>query len=321
MKVFESLEGAIAAVPGAKVVDICTPPSLHKARIIEALKSRKHVLCEKPFVINPAEAAEIEQAAEESECSVVVMHNWLGHPAILSLKHEIASGSLGEIVAAHCIWVADHTRDRQGIADPHHWVHSLGGGRLEETIPHIIYTLMTLLQDTTLKVQSTEFGKGTSYPWVRADTLAAFLTGERGSATIYMTFAAEHQHVAFTVVGKDHSAEAILDTRVVDRVGIRYTRRDVRAILEKLYWLADGIRRRIAVAVRDSIGRLRPYRREGDIWLMNEFVRSIEQGTPPPVNLAEAVATVRVTRDICDRMGSVPGAQMHGGELPSTIGT
>ncbi|MBR0793927.1 Gfo/Idh/MocA family oxidoreductase [Bradyrhizobium jicamae] len=31
------------------VIDICTPPSLHAAMIVEAMQSGKHVICEKPF--------------------------------------------------------------------------------------------------------------------------------------------------------------------------------------------------------------------------------------------------------------------------------
>src|SRR5882757_11060175 len=31
------------------VIDICTPPNLHTAMIIDAMQAGKHVICEKPF--------------------------------------------------------------------------------------------------------------------------------------------------------------------------------------------------------------------------------------------------------------------------------
>src|SRR5882757_5026021 len=31
------------------VIDICTPPNLHAAMIVDAMQSGKHVICEKPF--------------------------------------------------------------------------------------------------------------------------------------------------------------------------------------------------------------------------------------------------------------------------------
>src|ERR1700744_3737690 len=34
---------------GIDVVDICTPPNLHASMIVEAMRSGKHVICEKPF--------------------------------------------------------------------------------------------------------------------------------------------------------------------------------------------------------------------------------------------------------------------------------
>ena len=31
------------------VIDICTPPNLHAAMIVDAMQAGKHVICEKPF--------------------------------------------------------------------------------------------------------------------------------------------------------------------------------------------------------------------------------------------------------------------------------
>ena len=40
---------ALLADPAIDVVDICTPPALHAAMIIAAVRAGKHVICEKPF--------------------------------------------------------------------------------------------------------------------------------------------------------------------------------------------------------------------------------------------------------------------------------
>jgi predicted dehydrogenase len=39
----------LIAAPDIDVVDICTPPNLHASMIVEAMRSGKHVICEKPF--------------------------------------------------------------------------------------------------------------------------------------------------------------------------------------------------------------------------------------------------------------------------------
>jgi len=39
----------LIADPEIDVVDICTPPMLHAAMIVDAVQAGKHVICEKPF--------------------------------------------------------------------------------------------------------------------------------------------------------------------------------------------------------------------------------------------------------------------------------
>ena len=41
--------GELVADRELDVIDICTPPNLHAAMIVEAMQAGKHVICEKPF--------------------------------------------------------------------------------------------------------------------------------------------------------------------------------------------------------------------------------------------------------------------------------
>ena len=41
--------GELIADRDLDVIDICTPPNLHAAMIVEAMQAGKHVICEKPF--------------------------------------------------------------------------------------------------------------------------------------------------------------------------------------------------------------------------------------------------------------------------------
>src|SRR5436305_14726224 len=40
---------ALTADKDIDVIDICTPPALHAAMIVDAVRAGKHVICEKPF--------------------------------------------------------------------------------------------------------------------------------------------------------------------------------------------------------------------------------------------------------------------------------
>lgn len=306
VRFYDSLADALSAETTALLVDICTPPLTHKSLVIEALQAGRHVLCEKPFVASMAEAEEIREVAASSPGRVVVMHNYLGSPEMIALRNMTKSAAVGEVFSAHCTWVESHERDTQGMADSSHWVHRLGGGRLEETLPHIVYSLVAIVQDTTLRPEYVRFEKRTSYPWVKADTLSVSLAGEKGTASLFLSFGVKRTHIAFKAIGSTGAAETSFDTHIAERLGINTTNRGKFDPVERLYRLAEGSLRRVAGAVRHSEHTLR--RHTWDHAVMQGVVQSIETGSAPPVSLDEAIATVRITREICDQL---PTAVVH----------
>ncbi len=76
-------------------IDIATPPALHAKYILEALKNRKHVLCEKPLVLELEDLKKIWQGIKESGCTVVTVHNWRYSPITQKISQIMASGDIG----------------------------------------------------------------------------------------------------------------------------------------------------------------------------------------------------------------------------------
>ncbi len=60
-----SLEQALA-LPGVDAVSVATPPHSHGPIVLEAIEAGKHVLCEKPFARDLAEARRMLEAAEKA---------------------------------------------------------------------------------------------------------------------------------------------------------------------------------------------------------------------------------------------------------------
>jgi len=90
-----SLDEALA-LPGVEAVTVATPPDTHGALVARVVAAGKHVLCEKPFARDAAEARRMLEAAEEAG----VVHllgaefRWATGQALAA--RAIADGAIGE---------------------------------------------------------------------------------------------------------------------------------------------------------------------------------------------------------------------------------
>lgn len=90
-----------------------------------ALEAGKHVLCEKPFTANAAEAREIAELAAKSDRVVMEGFHYRYHPFATRVEQIITSGELGtlqRVEVANCFWMPKFSDIRYDYA--------LGGGAL-----------------------------------------------------------------------------------------------------------------------------------------------------------------------------------------------
>jgi predicted dehydrogenase len=92
-------EEAVAA-PGIDVVDVCLPTPLHRPAAVRALELGRHVLLEKPIALTLEDADAIGAAAAGSDRVLMVGHVLRFFPEIAELRRVVASGELGDPVAA-----------------------------------------------------------------------------------------------------------------------------------------------------------------------------------------------------------------------------
>ena len=104
---------SLVADPGVDVVYVATPHPMHRDNAVLALRAGKHVLVEKPFTMNAAEAREV--AAEARRRGLFAMEamwtRFLPHIAVV--RDWLAQGALGDIVtvtADHGQWFAEGPR-------------------------------------------------------------------------------------------------------------------------------------------------------------------------------------------------------------------
>jgi predicted dehydrogenase len=89
--------GALIADPDLDAVYNPLPNGLHGKWTRAAVAAGKHVLCEKPFSANAAEAREIADLAAKSDRVVMEAFHYRYHPLALRTEQIIASGELGKL--------------------------------------------------------------------------------------------------------------------------------------------------------------------------------------------------------------------------------
>jgi predicted dehydrogenase len=88
---------ALLADPDIDAIYNPLPNGLHGKWTRAALAAGKHVLCEKPFTANAAEAREIAALAAQSDRVVMEAFHYRYHPLALRIEEIIASGELGKL--------------------------------------------------------------------------------------------------------------------------------------------------------------------------------------------------------------------------------
>jgi len=87
-----------------EAVLVCTPPHVHAEISITAMKSGKHVLCEKPMTRTVAEAEEMVEIARETGMTLKCGFNHRHHPAVWEAKTLLDQGKIGKPLFARCVY-------------------------------------------------------------------------------------------------------------------------------------------------------------------------------------------------------------------------
>jgi predicted dehydrogenase len=116
----------LAADPDVDVVYVATPHSAHHPATHLCLSAGKPVLCEKPFTLDRASAADIVETARERGLFLMEAMWTRTLPAIRRMREVVADGAIGEVTAVYADFAIS------GPFPPTHRVRAreLGGGAL-----------------------------------------------------------------------------------------------------------------------------------------------------------------------------------------------
>lgn len=141
---FVDLQEAIDAT-AAEVVAISAPPHAHMSLAFTALERGCHVLCEKPFAANMAEAKAMLAAAQVAGRVHMMGHEFRFEPRRATIAQAIAAGMIGEPRLASIIILLPQIPMSEGEMPDWWFDPDEGGGWLGALGSHVIDQLRTWL--------------------------------------------------------------------------------------------------------------------------------------------------------------------------------
>lgn len=140
-------------------------PGAHAALIGEALSLRRHVLTEKPFVMDPAEGERLVALARDAGRVLAIVHNFQFARAVRRLSADVRAGRYGALRSIHARQLSNPLRRLPA------WYEELPLGLFYDESPHMFYLLRALapepLEFLRAEIHASTQGKRTP-AWISA---------------------------------------------------------------------------------------------------------------------------------------------------------
>jgi len=276
---------ALLADPDVDAVYVPLPNALHAPWTLRAIAAGKHVLCEKPFASNAAEAADVAVAARESGLVVMEAMHYRYHPLVRQMASLVRSGAIGAVRHIQC-WTNWPVPDPGDIR----YDYALGGGALMDGGCYALDCMRLL-------------GGEPSVASALADPLPAPADTVDRAIAARLAFGAGATgwfESAFTREG-----EFLADVHVIGDEGTLWLRNFINAQEGRLSVLPNGTRLSgETAAFEETPGSSGPSDTTFG-WQLRAFAAAVADGTPFETTPENAVATMRVIDDAY-RAASLP---------------
>lgn len=133
---------AIFADPEVEIVLIAVPNHLHKEYAIKAMRSGKHVLCEKPATMNSAELTEIMAVAKETDRIFTVDQNRRVNRDYVLMRRSVEAGLIGDVYV-----IESRVEGSRGVPKGWRTDKAQGGGMMLDWGVHLIDQILYMYPD------------------------------------------------------------------------------------------------------------------------------------------------------------------------------
>jgi predicted dehydrogenase len=214
---YDTLDGLLAH-PQIDFVDVCTPPSSHAGIVREALERGLHVLCEKPLVATPEDAAALARLADKNGRVLHTVHNWHHAPIVRRTAALLRDGAVGDV--RHVTWQTLRTRPAAiAEASAVNWRLDpaiAGGGVLTDHGWHVFYVVSRWIGQTPMRVSAT-LERRRHHALTVEDTATVRIDFADATAEILLTWAADERRNWAEIAGTSGRLELRDGTLLLQR--------------------------------------------------------------------------------------------------------
>jgi predicted dehydrogenase len=199
-------------------IDICTPPALHADPMLKAIARGCHVVCEKPFLLDPAVLDLVRLQSAEAGVSVLPVHNWKYAPIVEQATTMLRSGGIGPLREVE-IEVSRLRAAPTAELDRPNWRRNpaiSGGGILMDHGWHAVYLALHWFEQQPTEVQAL-LHAAVDAPI--EDEARLSLVFPAGHATINLTWNGDVRRNRMRLTGAHGTIEIADDT--VHLIGVR----------------------------------------------------------------------------------------------------
>jgi predicted dehydrogenase len=260
----------LIADPSIEAIYNPLPNALHAEWTLRALAAGKHVLCEKPFTSNEAEAREVADAAAKSGLVVMEAYHYRYHPLAERIRALTHDGTLGDLEHAHvamCFPLPKFSDIR--------YSYPLGGGTSMDCC-YAVHVLRLL---------------GSGEPTVQS--AKPLLHGADIDRAMEATYSFAD--------GSTGSTSTSMWSRKLLKFSVHVT--GTRGELKVLNFIAPQFYNRVTLRVDGKTSRERIRGEATYTYQLRAFLAAIREGGPVITDPADAVLTMRVIDDIYRKAG------------------
>lgn len=296
------------------VVHITTPPHSHYPLGKFCLEAGCHVYIEKPFTVTADEAEELLGLAERKNLKLTVGHNAQFSHAANRMRDLVAQGYLGgrpvHMESYYCYDLSDPGYAKALLGDSYHWIRSLPGGLLQNTISHGISKVGEFLTGDRPEVQVCGFTSSLLRSIGEAkivDELRVIIRD--GDSTAFFTFSSQMKPALHQLRLYGPKNGLIVDE--VQQTVIKLKGKPYKSFLEQFLppWKYAG------QYVSNVFGNMKRFLKTdfqpgyGMRFLIRAFYKSISDGHPAPIPYHELLRTSRIMDEIFLQLGAAHEAE------------